>query len=105
MMSRAYIQPPHQQPISAMNGSKWLLSLCWSAFACQALTTEEWQKQSIYSLMTDRFATSGDEHTPCSLMEKAYCGGTWQGIVDRLDYIQGMGFTAVSEVLRHRRRM
>ena len=24
-----------------------------------------------------------------------YCGGTWQGIIKHLDYIQGMGFTAV----------
>ena len=29
-----------------------------------------------------------------------YCGGTWQGIIQQLDYIQGMGFSAVSLVPR-----
>lgn len=82
---------------SNMNGSVLLLSLSWLVCSCQALTTEEWQKQSIYSVMTDRFAsTSEDVHeTPCSL--KTYCGGTWQGLIEHLDYIQGMGFTAVSD--------
>jgi hypothetical protein len=28
-----------------------------------------------------------------------YCGGSWQGIVDKLDYIQDMGFTAVCHPL------
>lgn len=79
-----------------MNGLGWLLGFCWLATACQALSTKEWQKQSIYSVMTDRFAKSSDDFSSQACALKAYCGGTWQGIIDQLDYIQGMGFTAVS---------
>ncbi|KAK0970451.1 hypothetical protein LTR54_017953 [Friedmanniomyces endolithicus] len=44
--------------------------------------------------MTDRFArTDGSTTAACNLND--YCGGTWQGLINRLDYIQGMGFTAV----------
>ncbi|KAJ4388641.1 hypothetical protein N0V93_006100 [Gnomoniopsis smithogilvyi] len=78
-----------------MAGSGWLLSFLCLAIACQALSTAEWQKQSIYSVMTDRFAKSSWDilSAPCSL--RSYCGGTWQGLIEHLDYIQGMGFTAV----------
>lgn len=44
--------------------------------------------------MTDRFArTDGSTTAACNLND--YCGGTWQGLINHLDYIQGMGFTAV----------
>lgn len=59
------------------------------------LTVAEWRSQSIYQLLTDRFARPDGSTAACSNLS-GYCGGTWQGIVDQLDYIQGMGFTAVS---------
>ena len=40
--------------------------------------------------------TDGSTSYPCNIDESQYCGGTWQGIIKQLDYIQGMGFTAVS---------
>lgn len=44
--------------------------------------------------MTDRFArTDGSTTAPCDL--KMYCGGTWRGMINRLDYIQGMGFDSI----------
>lgn len=44
--------------------------------------------------MTDRFArTDGSTTAPCDLLD--YCGGTWRGTINQLDYIQGMGFDAV----------
>jgi len=44
--------------------------------------------------MVDRFArTDGSTNATCDLGD--YCGGTWQGLINHLDYIQGMGFTAV----------
>lgn len=43
--------------------------------------------------MTDRFALSDGSSPNCDLLE--YCGGTWKGIENKLDYIQGMGFTAI----------
>ncbi|KAJ5089846.1 glycoside hydrolase superfamily [Penicillium argentinense] len=46
--------------------------------------------------MTDRFArTDGSTTSPCNTTAGLYCGGTWRGTIDRLDYIQGMGFDAV----------
>ncbi|KAL4781709.1 glycoside hydrolase superfamily [Aspergillus varians] len=46
--------------------------------------------------MTDRFARTDSSTTyVCNLEEGLYCGGTWRGTIDHLDYIQGMGFDAV----------
>jgi alpha-amylase len=46
--------------------------------------------------MTDRFArTDGSTDAPCDPIEGPYCGGTWRGILNELDYIQGMGFDAI----------
>ncbi|KAL8786566.1 MAG: hypothetical protein Q9213_002703 [Squamulea squamosa] len=54
----------------------------------------DWRGRSIYQIMTDRFSPSNTT-TPCDATERRYCGGTWQGIINRLDYIQNMGFTAI----------
>ncbi|KAK3496608.1 alpha-amylase A precursor [Neurospora hispaniola] len=61
-----------------------------------ALTSSEWRKQSIYQVVTDRFARSDlSTSAPCDTSQQVYCGGSWQGLISKLDYIQGMGFTAV----------
>ena len=61
-----------------------------------AATTQQWKTRSIYQTMTDRFAlTNGSTTAACNVTELNYCGGTWQGTIDKLDYIQGMGFDAV----------
>ncbi|QKX54781.1 uncharacterized protein TRUGW13939_01870 [Talaromyces rugulosus] len=61
-----------------------------------ALTPAEWRSQSIYFLLTDRFGREDNSTTAsCDLSERIYCGGSWQGIINHLDYIQGMGFTAI----------
>lgn len=70
------------------------ISLLLTAVAVQGLGVEEWQKQSIYSLMTDRFARPANAPSG-DCQPRAYCGGTWQGVKEKLDYIQGMGFTAI----------
>lgn len=60
------------------------------------LTPAEWRTQSIYQVMTDRFArTDLSIDAECDTSEAVYCGGTWQGLISELDYIQGMGFTAI----------
>jgi alpha-amylase len=46
-------------------------------------------------LITDRFATTDDAARPCDTSQRKYCGGTWEGIIHHLDYIQSMGFDAV----------
>jgi alpha-amylase len=61
----------------------------------------DWSKQSIYFIMTDRFSngdTSNDNYggfnSNNSDMRKWH-GGDFQGIINQLDYIQNMGFTAI----------
>lgn len=62
-----------------------------------AATATDWRSQSIYQVITDRFARTDSVSTDdCNPNDRAYCGGTWIGIVNHLDYIQRMGFTAVS---------
>ena len=62
------------------------------AFAASAA---DWQSRSIYQLVTDRFATSDGSSPTCNTSDRKYCGGTWKGIVNKLDYIQNMGFDAI----------
>lgn len=61
-----------------------------------AAGTQAWKSRSIYQTMTDRFART-DESTShkCNTTAGQYCGGTWKGTINQLDYIQGMGFDAV----------
>ena len=59
-----------------------------------ARTPEEWRSRSIYQLLTDRFAKTEADTRPCRNL-KDYCGGTFKGIMNNLDYIQGMGFDAI----------
>ena len=46
----------------------------------------------IYHLLIDRF-NGGWQVPPKS--ENVFCGGTLQGVIDKLEYIQGLGFNAV----------
>lgn len=59
-----------------------------------ALSKEGWRSQSIYQLLTDRYARTNGSQAACSDLGD-YCGGSWQGIINNLDYIQDMGFTAI----------
>ena len=66
------------------------------ALTATAATPRKWAGRSIYQLLTDRFARSdGSTSYACDTNARAYCGGTWKGIVSHLDYIHGMGFTAI----------
>ncbi|KAJ5093297.1 hypothetical protein N7456_009158 [Penicillium angulare] len=61
-----------------------------------AATPAEWRTQSIYFMLTDRFARTDNSTTAsCDSSMGQYCGGSWQGIINQLDYIQNMGFTAI----------
>ncbi|KAJ5436816.1 Alpha-amylase [Penicillium cf. griseofulvum] len=64
--------------------------------SASAASTADWKRRSVYQTMTDRFArTDGSTTAPCNTTDGLYCGGTWRGTIDKLDYIQGMGFDAV----------
>ncbi|KAF4550375.1 Alpha-amylase A type-3-like protein [Elsinoe fawcettii] len=60
-----------------------------------AATAEEWRSQSIYQVLTDRFARDDGSTTPCITDDRLYCGGTFRGIISQLSYIQSLGFTAI----------
>ena len=61
----------------------------------------EWRSRAIYQILTDRFSPSNFTYDRCveqPLVEKAirnYCGGTYRGAIDQLDYIAQMGFNAI----------
>ena len=59
-----------------------------------AHTTEEWKQRSVYQLLTDRFGRTDGNAEACSDLHN-YCGGTFKGIEQNLDYIEGMGFDAI----------
>ncbi|KAJ5491759.1 Acid alpha-amylase [Penicillium diatomitis] len=72
------------------------LAVLFLAQTVAGLTAAQWRSQSIYFLMTDRFGRTDNSVTAsCNTNDRVYCGGSWQGIINHLDYIQGMGFTAI----------
>ncbi|EKM52807.1 glycoside hydrolase family 13 protein [Phanerochaete carnosa HHB-10118-sp] len=72
-----------------------LVSTLLAVPAAFAATASDWQGRSIYQFITDRFATSDGSSPPCDTSQGQYCGGTWQGAISKLDYIQNMGFDAI----------
>ncbi|HWO75063.1 MAG TPA: alpha-amylase family glycosyl hydrolase [Bacillus sp. (in: firmicutes)] len=57
----------------------------------------KWQDEMIYFLMVDRF-NNGDTSNDFQVNMKdpyAYHGGDFQGIIEKLDYLKDMGFTAI----------
>ncbi len=49
----------------------------------------------VCQLLTDRFAVVGDAGAICDTAKGMRCGGSWQGIINHVDYIQQLGFDAV----------
>lgn len=61
-----------------------------------AATLDDWRTRVVYQVLTDRFSrTKGSKHGKCNVVDGQYCGGSWRGISERLDYIEGMGFDAI----------
>lgn len=55
-----------------------------------------WKSRSIYFALTDRIARSSNDNGGGSCGNLGdYCGGTFQGLQGKLDYIKGMGFDAI----------
>ena len=73
------------------------------SFAQAGAAADKWdfRNESIYFVMTDRFVDGdsgnnniyGDEYKPGNL--KYYQGGDFKGLMDNLDYIKDLGFTAI----------
>ncbi|KAK4503775.1 hypothetical protein PRZ48_004690 [Zasmidium cellare] len=69
------------------------LALCRTTLAASGA---DWRSRTIYQIVTDRFArTDGSTTATCDTSVGDYCGGSWQGIIDQLDYVQNMGFDAI----------
>ncbi len=68
----------------------------------QAIATTDFSRETIYFIMVDRFRDgdpsnnpTGDIYSPDREEWKLYWGGDLQGIIDKLDYIRNLGFTAI----------
>ena len=76
---------------------KWVF-LCLIIFCLIEISIagskEDWKKRTIYQLLTDRYSRTNGSTSPCSDIHK-YCGGSFVGLQNNLDYIQGMGFDAI----------
>ena len=72
-----------------------LLALSAAVPACARLPSE-WRGRSVYQLLTDRFALPPpSSSTSACANDQTYCGGTWSGVLSRLDYIAELGFNAI----------
>ena len=70
------------------------ISLAATAALVQAGDTGYWKSKAVYQVLTDRFAQDNSGGGACGNLSN-YCGGTWKGIENNLDYIKGMGFDAI----------
>jgi alpha-amylase len=65
-----------------------LVALASLASNVSALSPAGWRSQSIYQVLTDRFArTDGSTSATCNTGDQIYCGGSWQGLINKLDYV------------------
>ncbi len=92
----------------------WWLVPCLVALGCSSSSSQPppqqpklhvpsppWEEQVVYFVMTDRFNDGDKSNDDLGKGEfdqtdgDKYSGGDLKGIIDKLDYIQGMGATAV----------
>ncbi|KAJ5532150.1 hypothetical protein N7494_008702 [Penicillium frequentans] len=74
----------------------WKVLVVAAIGTVHAASRDQWLGRSIYQVVTDRFARSDNSTTaPCDAALGKYCGGSFQGIINKLDYIQELGFDAV----------
>lgn len=92
-----------------------LLSACALLFLTQCVDADpemtheslviDWRDEIIYQIVVDRFEDGDPSNNDNVDLRKAaaYHGGDWQGIIDRLDYIEALGVTAlwISPVVRN----
>lgn len=57
----------------------------------------DWRDQVIYQIMIDRFENGdpNNDHNVELSVPGRYHGGDWQGVIDRLDYLEELGVTAL----------
>lgn len=65
--------------------------------SAQASRLQQWRDEIIYFVLTDRFH-NGDRRNDINVRPNdphAYHGGDLQGVIDKLDYIKGLGATSI----------
>ncbi|WVQ68066.1 uncharacterized protein L199_006272 [Kwoniella botswanensis] len=60
-----------------------------------ALDDSSARSASVYQVITDRFARPSSVSSTCTTSDRKYCGGTYSALIEKLDYIQGMGFDTI----------
>ncbi|KAF8424280.1 glycoside hydrolase superfamily [Tirmania nivea] len=70
-------------------------ALAMTAPLALAADSEAWKTRSIYFVLTDRFAKTNTTDTVACGNLGNYCGGTWKGMEQKLDYIKNLGFDAI----------
>lgn len=68
-----------------------------SASFVRPVQVADWRDEIIYQVLVDRFS-DGDPNNNWNVDRTsmgAYHGGDWQGIIDRLDYLEALGVTAL----------
>lgn len=88
------------------------VACCCCCGVTYAGSADDWRGRVIYQVLTDRFAHSandkmhqkggsslGEEKVAAAASScpdlRDYCGGSFAGIIEKLDYIQSMGFDAI----------
>jgi len=66
--------------------SKTTIAAIATMSAVQAGDTNFWKGKAVYQVLTDRFAKDNAGGGACTNLSN-YCGGTWKGIQNNLDYI------------------
>jgi glycosidase/glycogen synthase len=67
-------------------------------YSVAALSASEWKRRTIYQITVDRFALERGQRDICyegDCLYGNFCGGTFLGTADRLNYIKGMGYDAI----------
>lgn len=84
----------------------FIFTICFSVNAQNDVSNNkvDYSKDVIYQIVTDRFYDGDPSNNPngniyssdCSNLHK-YCGGDWQGIIDKIEdgYLTGLGVTAI----------
>ena len=71
-----------------------LLFLALIAVVFAGHSKNEWRGRTIYQVLTDRFSRGRSNRGGCGNLGN-YCGGNYNGLIEDLDYIKGMGFDAI----------
>ena len=81
--------------VNAVSAVAFLFSLLYiSVSVVKGASKSEWKDKVVYQILTDRFDTAPTTTEPCNDLTD-YCGGTFKGIYNRLEYLKDLGVDAI----------